>query len=120
MHAAWLQGTCNIVVHTLLAYAGTDMSFPWAQISTDTQQIAAAATTSSLVQAQSQLFLNNFASLAGGAIYGTDLDSLQMTCSDGTRADHEGACASWVGNRVSADDANATQLQVSHLALLAC
>lgn len=92
------------------------MLYPWAQISADTQQLAAAVTTSSLVLSQSQLFLNNFASLAGGAIYGTDLASLQMTCSDGTRADNESACASWVGNRVSEGDANGTQLQVSHLA----
>ena len=94
-------------------------AYLWAQLSLDTQQIAADAGTCSLVQSQSQLFLNHFASIAGGAMYGTDLDSLQITCSDGTPATAGAACATWVNNTVQAETVTAangaiTQLQVWH------
>lgn len=89
-------------------------------MSPETQKVAQDAGTCSLVQSESQLFANNFASIAGGALYGTDLDSLQITCANGSRASAEAACTAWSNNTVQAEtitaaDGTVTQLQVSLL-----
>ena len=110
--------TFSLTQHPSTAGEQASVAYLWAQISPDTHQIAADAGTCSILQSQNQLFLNNFASIAGGAVYATDLDTLQIVCSNGTRASAEAACTSWSNNTVQAEtvmaaDGSITQLQVS-------
>lgn len=93
------------------------MAYLWAQLSSDTQQIAARAGTCSFVQSRFQSLANNFASIAGGAVYATDRGSLQIYCPDGSRATAEAACESWTNNTVqpttiTAAEGTVTSLQV--------
>ena len=44
--------------------------------------------------------INNSADLTGGAVYSTDVPSLDVTCPSGGKWDPVSGCASWTGNHV--------------------
>ena len=80
----------------------SSVAYLWGEISADTQQIAATAGNCSLVQSARNMFQNNYANIAGGAVYATDLDSLHLTCMDSTAASVGGGCKGWTNNMVQA------------------
>lgn len=88
----------------LYSHAGKEVSnaFSWAALSPETQQLAAAAGNCSLLQSWSDPFVNNHASIAGGAVYAIDLASLNLTCVDGQLATDnlQAGCAAWANNTV--------------------
>lgn len=93
------------------------MAYLWAEMSPQTQQIAAAAGNCSLVQSFSVAFANNYATVAGGAAYATDLQSLNLICVNGQVASAMWPCDAWTNNTVQPQTTTATDgtvlLQVS-------
>ncbi len=106
----------------LLPSAGQQSSaaFLWAATSPQTKQLAAAAGNCSLLQSFSDTFDDNYASIAGGAVYATDMASLHLTCADGQPASAvvPGECPSWTNNTVSnhteVDSHGTVMLRVRH------
>lgn len=96
------------------------MAYLWAGM-LPTQQIAAAAGNCSLVQSYSVAFVNNYATVAGGAAYATDLQSLNLTCVTGQVASATEPCDAWTNNTVQPQTTTATDgtvlLQVSSVPL---
>ena len=85
-------------------------------MSPQTKQLASAAGNCSLVQSWSNVFADNYASIAGGAIYATDAASLQLACGGGSLVGanvDSAACADWMNNTVLVPAAGeSTTLQV--------
>lgn len=110
-------------IFTCKSIAGTDRSdaYLWVQ---QHPQLAALAGNCSLVQSWSVGFVNNYASVAGGAVYSTHMPSLNMTCRDGQKVDVTTGCPPWSNNTVrmcTDPKANATcKLQVNPNALFQC
>ncbi|KAL0044981.1 hypothetical protein WJX82_004122 [Trebouxia sp. C0006] len=101
--------------HSTSSLLGKEVSnaFSWAALSPETQQLAAAAGNCSLLQSWSDPFVNNHASIAGGAVYAIDLASLNLTCVDGQLATDnlQAGCAAWANNtvQIASDLVNGTQ-----------
>lgn len=54
----------------------------------------------SVVRSVGDSFVDNQAAVAGGAVYATDMASLNMTCSSGLPRDNVTGCPAWTGNTV--------------------
>ena len=75
-------------------------AYLWEGLSIPTHKIAALAGQCSLLQSDSDSFMSNFAIVAGGAIYATNMTSLKLLCSSGELASSTTACDSWADNGV--------------------
>ena len=75
-------------------------AYLWEGLSIPTHKIAALAGQCSLLQSDSDSFMSNFAVVAGGAIYSTNMTSLKLLCSGGELASSATACDSWADNGV--------------------
>ena len=76
------------------------VAYLWGGVSPHTHQIAALAGQCSLLQSDSDSFLDNFAVVGGGAIYATSTSSLMLMCSGATAASSDIACSNWARNGV--------------------
>lgn len=100
-HVGWAAGRMNLVAYL------------WEGISPQTHQMAALAGPCSLLQSDSNSFLNNFATVGGGAVYGTNATSLKLICAGADVVASTTACDSWAGNGVQQrTQGNGLQLQV--------
>ena len=75
-------------------------AYLWEGFSTQTHKIAALAGQCSLLKSDSDSFMSNFAIVAGGAIYATNMTSLKLLCSGAEVASSNTACDSWADNGV--------------------
>ena len=57
--------------------------------------------TCSSITSINDSLISNSAALTGGAIYSTDVLSLDVTCPSGQHLDLVSGCAAWTGNSVS-------------------
>ena len=80
----------------------SSVAYLWEEMSSQTQQLAAAAGNCSVVQSYGVAFNSNFATIAGGAAYATDLQSLNLHCVDGHMASAIEPCNAWSNNTVQA------------------
>ena len=75
-------------------------AYLWEGLSTQTHKIAALAGQCSLLKSDSDSFMSNFAIVAGGVIYATNMTSLKLLCSGADVASPTTACDSWADNGV--------------------
>lgn len=69
-------------------------------MSSQTQQLAEAAGKCSYLQTWSNPFGTNYASVAGGALYTTDMASMDLKCVDGQGLNITTGCPAWFNNTV--------------------
>lgn len=78
------------------------VTYLWEGTSLQTHQMAALAGQCSLLQSESDSFLNNFAIVGGGAIYATNATSLMLRCTGSKAVSSTIACTDWADNGVQA------------------
>ncbi len=107
---AWmLPVRCNLPYQCLLCIAGAKSAsnmYMWADFKPPINDSCSAVRSTG----HTNMLVDNHADIAGGAVYATDMASLNFTCSNGSAWDDTTGCPAWSRNTVGPPQANASLL----------